>query len=353
MKVAVSIPTREAAGGVASAQWVFAAALRLHGADVRCLVPTARWVTLLERFVPAKFRDFLIDARAPAQAKTLSPRFVLTADWHSLWHERHVGIPIYHGGYGLALRHAPPLTLLGQAKTRLLWWLQRYAARRAPIFIAVSREAVQMFGLPHGRVCLNGMDLDRLLPVAEHENLAAKLRLGLDGDIVMMAGRWSLEKRLESVLDLPRQDGRHYLICIPGEEEAYRFAMHCSGRDDILIRSFPQGIPQDIWSAVDCVYMPSRYEGCSLLWIEAAARGIPVIATKVGHIIELAEDHPELDELLLPRHDLTLAPAKIDAALGRRGQWRKRMREIAERHHDIRKTGAQLIALLQEAEAMR
>jgi len=353
MKVAVAIPTREAAGGVASAQWVFAAALRLQGADVRCLVPTARWVALLERFVPAKFRDFLIDARAPAQAKALSPHFVLTADWYSLWHERHVGIPIYHGGYGLALRHAPPPTLLGQAKTNLLWWLQRHAARRASIFIAVSREAVEMFGLPNGRVCLNGMDLDRLLPVAEHEKRAAKSRLGLDGEIVMMAGRWSFEKRLESVLDLPRHDGRRYLVCIPGAEEAHRFAARCSGRDDILVRSFPRGIPQDIWSAVDCVYMPSRYEGCSLLWIEAAARGIPIVATKVGHVIELAEEHPELDDLLMPRHDLLQAAKKIDTALARRAEWRARMRGIAERHHDIRKTGARLMALLQEAEAMR
>lgn len=352
MKIAVSIPSREAAGGVASAQWVFAAALRLQGADVRCLVPTARWVELLERFVPTKLRDFLIDARAPIQARVFSPRFVLTADWYSLWHKPNTGIPVFHGGYGLTLRYAPPPTLLGRAKTRLLWWLQRRAARRAPIFIAVSRESLDMFGLPNGRVCLNSMDLDRLRPVVEQEKLEAKCRLGLDGDIVMMAGRWSLEKRLESVLDLPQMKGRRYLICIPGAEEANSFAAHCSYREDILVRSFPRGIPEDIWSAVDCLYMPSRYEGCSLLWIEAAARGIPVVATKVGHLLELAAIHPDLEGLLLSRDDLSLAAERIDAVLTKRVEWRARMREVTELHHDIRKTGSRLMELLQNAEAI-
>lgn len=352
MKIAVAIPTREAAGGVASAQWIFAVALRVQGADVRCLVPTARWVELLERLIPRKFRDFLVDARAPNQARVFSPRFVLAADWYSLWHKRHTGIPIFHGGYGLTLRYASPPTILGRAKTKLLWWLQRRAARRAPIFIAVSREAMEMFGLPNGRVCLNAMDLDRLRPVADRDKLAAKYRLGLNGDVVMMAGRWSLEKRLESVLDLPRRKGRRYLVCIPGDGEAHRFAAHCSERADILVRSFPRGIPEDVWSAIDCVYMPSRYEGCSLVWIEAAARGIPVVGTQVGHVLELAEMHPELDDLLLPRDDLSLAGEKIDAALAGRTEWHVRMRDIAERHHDIHRTGARLMALLQEAEAM-
>lgn len=353
MKVAVSIPSREVAGGVASAQWAFAVALRLQGSDVRCLVPTRRWVSLLKRFVPPKLREFLIDARAPLQAKIVLPRFVLTADWYSLWHEQKVGIPIFHGGYGLTLRHSPPPTILGRTKTKLLWWLQRRAAQRAPIFIAVSREAVDIFGLPNGRVCYNGMDLSRLKPAAPHEKSAAKSRLGLNGDIVMMAGRWSQEKRLESVLRLPQRSDRLYLVCIPGTDEAKRFESLCSTREDILVRSFPRGIPHDIWSIVDCLYMPSRYEGCSLLWIEAAARGIPVVATKVGHLVELAEEYPELNDLLLNKDDLSTAGEKIDAALACRLEWCTRIRKITERHHDIRRTGAQLMALLHEAEALR
>jgi glycosyltransferase involved in cell wall biosynthesis len=351
MKIAVSIPGREAIGGVCSAQWAFAVSLRMRGHEVRCLVPTARWVAFLRRFVPAKLRDLLIEARAPAQARMFNPRFVLTSDWYALWHRRHQGIPIFHGGYGLTLRHAPPPTFLGWAKTSLLWWLQRRAAARAPCFVAVSREAVEMFRLPHGRTLFNGMDLDRLLPPSAEDKCAAKAAQGFDGDVVMMAGRLSLEKRLESVLDLPQREKRRYLVCIPDAEEADRFAASCAGRGDILVRSFPRGIPEDFWSAVDLLYMPSLYEGCSLLWIEAAARGIPVVATKVGHLIELAEEHPDLSELLLERHDLAPAAKKIDAALARRESWRGRMRALAEQHHDIRQIGERLEALLLEADA--
>jgi glycosyltransferase involved in cell wall biosynthesis len=305
-------------------------------------------MSLLNRFVPTKFRDFLIEARAPAQAQNYGSCIVLASDWYALWHKRRLAIPIFHGGYGLTLRHAPPPTFLGRVKTELLWWLQRRAAARAPIFIAVSHEAMAMFGLPHGRVIFNGLDLERINPVSHVEKRAAKVRLGLDDSVVLMAGRWSLEKRLETVHDLPVRVGRQYLVCIPDEEEAHRFADTCKGRRDILVRSFPRGIPEDVWSAADLVYMPSRYEGCSLFWIESAARGLPVVATSVGHLIELVEEHPELSELLLDRNDLAPAVGKIDIALGRSEYWRGRMRTIAECHHDIRKIGGQLEALLRE-----
>lgn len=348
MKIAVAIPSREISGGVALAQWTFASSLRVRGHDVRCLVPTARWMMLLHRFVPSKLRDFFVDMRAPAQAKVFGPQFVITADWYSLWHKRHVGIPVFHGGDGMTLRYAPPPSWLGRLKTSLLWWLQRKAAARAPFFIAVSQEALEMFGLPNGHVCLNATDLDRLRPVSGQEKADAKIRQNLEGDVVLIAGRWSPEKRLESIWDLPQQMGRRLLVCIPDPAEAERFADLCVGRDDILVRSYAKGIPDDIWSATDCVYMPSRYEGCSMLWIEAAARGIPVVGTKVGHLIDLAKQHPELEDLLMPRDDLSCAAEKIETALAHGNAWCKAMRGYAEQHHSIHMLGARLEAVLQK-----
>ena len=353
MKIAVSVPGRDTSGGVCAGQWAFAVSLRMRGVDVRCLVPTQRWITLLCRYVPAKLRDFLIEARTSTQARNFNPYFVLSSDWYALWHKRRQGIPVFHGGYGLTLRYAPPPTVLGRVKTSILWWLQRRAAARAPLFIAVSREAVDIFCLPHGRVLFNGLDLDRIKPPSIEKKRASKARHGLIGDVVLMAGRWSLEKRLDAVCDLPKRAGRHYIVCIPSTEEARCFAKSLAGRGDILVHSFPRGIPEEIWSATDLVYMSSRYEGCSLLWIEAAARGIPVVATKVGHLIELEEENPELKDLLLERNDLSSAAEKIDAALTRRENWCRYMRTIAERHHDIRRIGERLEALLLEAEAMQ
>ena len=346
MKIAVSIPSRDAHGGVALAQWTIALALRLKGHDVRCLVPTARWMSLLQRFLPKKFRDFFIDMRAPTQAKILGPQFIITADWHSLWHRREVGIPVFHGGYGMTIKYAPPQSVLGWAKTSLLWWLQRKAAARAPIFIAVSQEAVDMFNLPNGYACLNAVDVERLSPATAEQKARAKTCLGLNGEILMIAGRWSPEKRLESIFELPPQTGRKIIVSIPDASEAKEFSSLCKKRKDILVRSFDRGIPEDVWSAVDCVYLPSRYEGCSMLWIEAAARGIPVVGTEVGHLIELGQKHPELKPLLMPRDDLSSAQEKINLAFSEYTKWKIIMRNLAEQHHNIKDLGTKFENLL-------
>lgn len=348
--IAVSIPGRDIASGITLGQWAFAVALRARGHQVRCLVPTERWMSLIKRILPAKFREFAIEARASAQAKAFNPRFVLAQSWCALWHKREIGIPVFHGCYGLTFRHARPTSLLGRAKTSLLWWLERRAARRAPVFICVSQAVAQEFGLSTARVCLNGIDLDRFTPALIDERRKAKQRLGLEyaEHIVLMAGRLSSQKRLDAVLKIPPLAERLYLVCIPDRDEALAFSEMCSGRQDILIQSYPQGIPEDVWNASDALYMPSRYEGCSLLWMEAAARGIPPIATLVGHLPQIAADDSSLMTLMLDPVELDEAPTKIAAVLNDLVFWRAKSRMLAERYHDIRRQGEVVESIISE-----
>ena len=345
--ICVSVPSRNPAGGAASAQWTFAVSLRMRGRTVRCLVPTKRWLDWLDRYMPDKLHDFLIDARSSAQARMFTPCVVLTADWVSLLHRKSKSIPIFHGGYGLTLRFSPPTSIMGVLKTKLLWQMQRWAARRAPTFIAVSHEALESFGFSHGQVLFNAIDLDRITPPTPKERSIAKQKCGFSGETVMLAGRYSVEKRLESVLELPQRRGRRYLVCIPNEAQSREFAELCKHRPDITVQCFPDGIPEQIWKSTDVLYMPSKYEGCSLLWIEAAARGVPVVATCVGHLIELEREHHELADLLLPRDDIGAASEKIDMVLSQQERWCVFMRSLAVQHHDIRKIGADLDSMLE------
>jgi glycosyltransferase involved in cell wall biosynthesis len=348
-RIAVSVPSRDLASGVASAQWTIAAALRLIGYETRCLVPSARWTNLI-KFLPAKFGDFFIEGRAPAQARKLQSRFVLAPSWFALWYPQHIGIPVFHGCYGLTLRYSPPPTTLGHIKTSILWWLEQRAAKRAPLFICVSTSIADMFKLSTARICLNAIDLDRVHPTDKAARASARARLGFGvGDqIVLMAGRWSLEKRLESVLDLLERAGRYYLVCIPARNQAVAFSELCRLRPDIRVHSFPDGIPEDVWSAVDILYMPSRYEGCSLAWIEAAARGIPPVSTLVGHLPQLALENPMINDIAIDRENIGAAAQKIDVVFSDLPKWRDFVRALAEQYHDIRKQAHVLDQIISE-----
>jgi glycosyltransferase involved in cell wall biosynthesis len=163
-----------------------------------------------------------------------------------------------------------------------------------------------------------------------------------------MAGRLSSEKRLWVVLDIPPIKGRIYIVCIPDQASRDAFSRMCDGRDDILVHSYPEGIPEDIWKATDVVYAPSLYEGCSLLWMEAAARGVPSVATLVGHLPQIAAEDPSVMPMMLDPADLGNAGEKIAAVLAEPERWRAKARALAERYHDIRKQGECIEAILMD-----
>ena len=66
-----------------------------------------------------------------------------------------------------------------------------------------------------------------------------------------------------------------------------------------------------LYAAADVVVMSSRNEGTPLTLIEAAAAGLPVVATRVGGIPDVVED--ETTGLLVP----TEAPRRLEEAVRR------------------------------------
>ncbi|MCG9554460.1 glycosyltransferase family 4 protein [Vibrio sp. Isolate31] len=66
---------------------------------------------------------------------------------------------------------------------------------------------------------------------------------------------------------------------------------------DMLVNSYPSNVTfhghqtnmDDVWSTIDLLIIPSRFEGLPMAALEAMIRGIPVLANSVGNLPQLIE----------------------------------------------------------------
>jgi glycosyltransferase involved in cell wall biosynthesis len=174
-------------------------------------------------------------------------------------------------------------------------WL---AARRATI-VAVSESTAEEirrhYRVRADAVIPNGIDLTVFTPRPRAD---ARARLGLPADerLALFAGRLNASKgsgfmpaaceragfRL-MVAGPTGAPGALYLGALPAEELALAYA------------------------AADCVLLPSVYEACSYVLLEALACAVPVLTTRVGSVPSLLRSVPEYDALCVEPNERDLA----------------------------------------------
>ena len=155
----------------------------------------------------------------------------------------------------------------------------------------------------------------------EEEVRELKARLGVaEGErVILSVGRLSREK---GHVDLVRALGRlaelhpalkfKAVIVGDGPERARVEAEAASsGLGDRLVFAGHADDVRPFYAAADVLALPSHSEGSPLVLLEAMAAGVPVVATSVGGVPEVADD--EETALLVPAHD----PQAFAAALGR------------------------------------
>ncbi|MBI2940257.1 MAG: glycosyltransferase [Chloroflexi bacterium] len=193
-------------------------------------------------------------------------------------------------------------------------------------------------------VISNGVQLDRFSPRPYDVRLAARLGLP-DRPTVLYAGRLDAEKRLDvwlrAAAEVVRQVDAHFVIAGDGTE---RLAL-CSLAQQLGIPdrvTFPgffdeAGYPR-VFSLADVFAIASPAELQSIVTLEAAASGLPLVAARAGALPELVH-HGQNGYLFEPGNSDAMAEAIV--ALLRDPDRRKRMgaesRAIAHTH-DIRQT---------------
>jgi glycosyltransferase involved in cell wall biosynthesis len=135
----------------------------------------------------------------------------------------------------------------------------------------------------------NGVDMRQFRPdEAARRDVRAALAIGDREPLALFVGSEWRRKGLEIAISaLARADKWHLLVVGNGDaEEAVRQA-HALGVEARvhLVRETTE--PERYYAAADVLVLPSAYESFSLAAFEAAAAGLPIVATDVGAVAEI------------------------------------------------------------------
>jgi glycosyltransferase involved in cell wall biosynthesis len=260
---------------------------------------------------------------------------------------------LVYGGPAARLARVPRLIhtwhgldLQGTRRENLLF---RLAGRLPDRVVAVSEDAGRQLlrrGISEGRLrtLRNGIDVARFAYAGPRNGgpVVTVARLSPEKDIATLVRAADLVRRQQPGFRLEvAGDGP----CLP-ELQALVDALALEGHVHFLgqVNDVPA-----LLARASLFVLPSLTEGISLTLLEAAARGLPVVATRVGGNPEVVED--SLTGLLVPPgrpEELAAAILRLlgdpesARAMGRAG------RERVEEHFDVRRMVAGYEALYQE-----
>jgi glycosyltransferase involved in cell wall biosynthesis len=241
--------------------------------------------------------------------------------------------------------------------------------RDGDAFVAMSRAIRDEFlraGVAPGKVALipHGVDTGRFRPATPDERRGLRERLGLpiDGRIIIYAGRLLRGKGLEALIAAFREvaaaePSAHLVLLGAGEghlsvEADLRAAGRVGGLDARVTFAGRVDAVDDWLRASDVFAFPSRFEALGIALVEAAACGLPAVASRTGGIVDVVEDGRS-GVLVPPGDDAALTSAlrrlAADPDLGRgMGQ---AAREIARARFDERDAVDRYRALFREVAA--
>jgi glycosyltransferase involved in cell wall biosynthesis len=283
----------------------------------------------------------------------LRPRIILRlAQLFRRWRldvvHTHDDRPLLYGSVAALLARVPRRVHTkhyGQVQhiTRRQTALARLAARLTDAFVCVSQDGASQTlhrGVGRGKVqtIWNGIDLSRFAYTGPQPN----------GPVVTVA-RLSAEKDVQTLIRAVAFNGSRFHVevagdgpCRPGLE---RLIDELHLHQHVRLLGQVSDIPA-LLARASLFVLPSHTEGISLTILEAMARGLPVIAARVGGNPEVVVDGET--GLLVPPGD----PAKLAcaiAALQRNPALRSRMgqagRRRAEQCFDVRRMVARYEAL--------
>jgi glycosyltransferase involved in cell wall biosynthesis/GT2 family glycosyltransferase len=246
-------------------------------------------------------------------------------------HLCHAGLVAATGG--LAPRDGSLLRRLNTALTRAIGVLTErwtYRRHRAQALAVVSPELRQEVSTHYAAVPVvltpNGVDLGRFRPDPE-VRAGVRARHGVAGNetvALFVGGDWArkgLRVAIEALADAVRAGVATRLWVVgPGDEPRYRALAAGAGIADRVAFFGPRADTEAFYRAADLLVLPSLYETFSLAAHEAAAAGLPVVATPVSGVRSLVGDDAAGLLVSPSRESVSAALVRLarDPALARR-----------------------------------
>jgi len=250
-------------------------------------------------------------------------------------------------------------------KVRLYHRLDAFTLPRADRVVAVAesaRDIVVREGVPPGRVVVifNAVDAVDLAVSETREEARAKLGLASARTVACVVGRLSREKgqdvALHALAHLCRE-GIDVTVAFAGDGPdrealvALARALHVGDRAVFLGHQKHVGL---VYAASDCLVMPSRSEAMPNALLEAMTVSLPVVATRVGGVPEVA-DH-EVHGLIVPPDDPIALAGAIARCICHPDEARVRAARARARaidRHDPRRRAERYVALYESVLARR
>ena len=211
----------------------------------------------------------------------------------------------------------------------LRWTTSAYVANAEAVgHVLLRRERVRKEAIA---VCYNGVDLLRFTPETHNGALRKELNWSAEELIVGMVGRLEPVKDHGTFLRaaklvIEKQPSVKFLCVGSGPLRAGLETLIRGLGIESNIRMIEKRSAAAAISAMDVVVVPSIYEGCSNVILEAMAMGKPVIASQVGGNPELVQGGST--GMLFPVGDARALAAAI-FALAKDEESRRRMSEAA------------------------
>lgn len=254
----------------------------------------------------------------------------------------------YHTELGPYTLHLTRDLLVAQAMDLWVEWFYRQCRVVLAPTHAIA-DALRARGHADVRVWGRGVDGDRFAPHKRSEVIRDQLLggPGRGGVLLLSVGRLSHEKRVDVLLDAFRRlrerapDAR---LAVVGDGPA-RAELEAAAPQGVRFLGELRGDPlARVYASADVFCFPSTTDTFGQVTLEAAASGLPVVATSAGGAAELVR-HGVTGLLVEPGDPAALAEALLDLvddgrtrlALGRRGL-------AAARHHSWARSHDELLA---------
>ena len=252
---------------------------------------------------------------------------------------RLAGVPLVvntmHGLF--ATEDDPPL------KRAVVYSLEAVAARFSDVELHQNEEDLEFCRrtriLParKGRLLGNGVDLSRFDRSNVDPSVRERLRAefgAAEGDVVIgMVGRLVAEKGYPELFEAATKLGEGYVVVVVGPDDPEKSD---ALPPDAVANAKKAGVRflgmrtdmEDLYSAMDLFVLPSHREGFPRAAMEAAAMGLPVIATDIRGCRQVVDDG--VNGLLVP----VLDPVRLGEAIRKVGDdptSREKMSEASAR----------------------
>lgn len=256
-----------------------------------------RWIPIRvpNRPIPLKFLLFYVRAALSLQRQHVDLTHSVGAVVPN--HVDIASIHFCHAGFiastgGLAPEGAPVTRRLNTSIARLLalgaeHWTYRPA--RVRVLVAVSEAIKQQLAVHYPTVpsivIRNGVDLEQFSPDAEvREAIRSREDIGDELVALFVGGNWNHKGLFEAIqaIQLVRRRGVDMRLWVVGDGDRKRFTYsdHPLDGQSEAVRFFGRRADvQDFYKAADLFILPSSYEAFSLVALEAAASGLPLVVT--------------------------------------------------------------------------